>query len=68
MTGSFAQVLAFLQALEELEVFVVISDMNIRKQIRKDDGRDQIEVSMNLTITAYGRQSQPRDSFRGDES
>ena len=57
MTGSFEQVLAFLQSLESLEVFVVIGDMNVRKQIRRTgDGSDRVEVAMNLTLSAYGRQ------------
>ena len=69
MTGSFEHVLAFLQAVERLQVFVVISDMNLRKQTRQDDkGVEQTEVSMNLIMTAYGRQSQLLDSLKGDKS
>jgi len=57
VTGSFEQVLAFLQSLESLEVFVVIGEMNVRKQIRRTgDGSDRVEVAMNLTLSAYGRQ------------
>ena len=52
----FQQVLAFLQSLEYLEVFVVISEMNVRAQNRQtEDGIDQPEVEMDLTLSAYGR-------------
>ena len=55
--GPFQQALAFLQSLERLEVFVVISALNVREQRRQaEDGVDQFEVVMDLTLTAYGRQ------------
>ena len=58
--GPFQQVLAFLQSLEHLEVFVVISEMNVREQNRQtEDGIDQPEVVMDLTLSAYGRQPLP---------
>ena len=58
VTGSFQQVLAFLQSLERLEVFVVISDMNVqRKSQQSQDDVDRFEVAMDFTLTAYGRQS-----------
>ena len=58
--GPFQQVLAFLQSLEYLEVFVVISEMNVREQNRQtEDGFDQPEVVMDLTLSAYGRQPVP---------
>jgi len=57
VSGPFEQVLAFLRSLERLEVFVVISEMNLRKQIElMKDGGERLEVVMNLTISAYGRQ------------
>ena len=67
VTGPFQQVLAFLQSLEQLEVFVVISDMNIQEQsLQMEDGAEKSEVAMNLTLSAYGRQPkallQPRES------
>ena len=38
-------------------MFVVIDEMNVRKQIRRTgDGSDRVEVAMNLTLSAYGRQ------------
>tara|TARA_B100000674_G_scaffold489322_1_gene503119 strand:+ start:113 stop:832 length:720 start_codon:yes stop_codon:yes gene_type:complete len=58
--GPFQQVQAFLQSLEHLEVFVVISEMNVREQNRQtEDGVDQPEVVMDLTLSAYGRQPVP---------
>ena len=55
--GPFQQVLGFLQALEQLEVFVVISEMNVQEQVlQTEDGVDQAEVTMDLTLSAYGRQ------------
>ena len=58
--GPFQQVLAFLQSLEYLEVFVVISEMNVRAQNRQtEDGIDQPEVEMDLTLSAYGRKPLP---------
>ena len=56
--GSFQQVLAFLRSLEQLEVFVVIGEMNIRGQGgQRGDGVDPVEVEMDLTLSAYGLQS-----------
>ena len=60
--GPFQQVLAFLQSLEHLEVFVVISEMKVREQNRQtEDGIDKPEVVMDLTLSAYGRQPVPPD-------
>lgn len=56
VTGPFEQVLAFLQSLERLEVFIVASEMNVREQIQQIQGGLSPEVSMDLTFTAYGRQ------------
>ena len=69
MTGPFEQVLAFLQSLERLEVFMVISEMNLRKQIQLgEDGVERVKVAMNITLSAYGRQSNLQDSSQGDET
>ena len=55
--GPFQQVLAFLRSLEQLEVFVVISEMNVVGQGgQREDGVDQVEVEMDLTLSAYGLQ------------
>ena len=57
VAGSFQQVLAFLQSLERLEVFVLISEMNIKSQSQQSpDDVDRFEVAMDLTLSAYGRQ------------
>lgn len=56
--GPFQNVLAFLQSLELLEVFVVISEMNIQEKSRQMENTDNhAEVNMDLTLSAYGRQS-----------
>ena len=69
VTGPFEQVLAFLQSLERLEVFVVISQMNVRKQIQLiEDGVGRVEVAMNITLSAYGRQPKSQDPAQGDET
>jgi len=57
VTGSFQQVLAFLQSLERLEAFVLISEMNVQSQSQQSqDDVDRFEVTMDLTLSAYGRQ------------
>ena len=38
-------------------MFVVISEMNVQEQVlQTEDGVDQAEVTMDLTLSAYGRQ------------
>ena len=65
--GAFQQVLAFLQALEQLEVFVVISEMNVQRQSQQSkDDVDRFEVAMDFTISAYGRQ--PKQVAQSEES
>ena len=57
VTGSFQKILEFLQSLERLQTFMVISEMNIEKQIQNSlDGVDRSEVAMDFKLTAYGRQ------------
>ena len=69
VTGSFQQVLAFLQSLEQLEVFVVISEMNVQRQAQQsEDGVDRFEVEMELTLSAYGRQPQPLAQHEDDDN
>ena len=57
----FPQVLSFLQALESLEVFVDISEMDVKAVSsvgqEAEDGSVP-EVNMVLKLTAYGRQPQ----------
>ena len=67
VTGSFQQVLAFLQSLERLEVFVVISEMNVQRQSQQSqDDVDRFEVAMDFTLSAYGRQ--PKQVAQSEES
>ena len=69
VTGPFQKVLAFLRLLERLEVFVVISEMNVRQQSQqKVNGVGQAVVAMDLTLTAYGRQSKPADQLEVTEN
>ena len=50
--GPFVQVLAFLQALEKLEVFVVTDDLSVRVAPTSED--EAIKVRLRLTLLAYG--------------
>ena len=54
--GPFKQVLAFLRSLESLEVFVVVSEMNIQRKTQQNERDvDLPEVQMDLMLSAYGR-------------
>jgi len=67
VSGPFQQVLAFLQALEQLEVFVVISEMNVQRQsAQTQDAVERSEVSMDLTLSTYGRQPTPPEQPAAD--
>ena len=69
VTGPFQQVLAFLQSLEQLEVFVVISEMNVQRQsTQTQDAVEQSEVSMDLTLSTYGRQPKPPEQPEVDDN
>ena len=60
VTGSFQKVLAFLQSLEQLQAFMVVSEMNIERQRQQSqDGVDSFEIAMDIKLTAYGRQHKP---------
>jgi len=55
--GPFPQVLDFLRSLESLQVFVIISDMNVQAQAASGEGDATLpEVTLSLKLTAYGRQ------------
>ena len=55
--GPFTQVLDFLRSLESLQVFVIISEMNVQAQTASDGETIVVpEVSLSLKLTAYGRQ------------
>ena len=69
VTGPFQQVLAFLQSLEQLEVFVVISEMNVQRQsTQTQDAVERSEVSMDLTLSTYGRQPKPPEQPEADDN
>ena len=50
--GSFVQVLAFLQSLENLEVFVVTDDLSVLAAPGSED--EAMKVRLGLTLLAYG--------------
>lgn len=69
VTGPFQQVLAFLRALEQLEVFVVISEMDVQRQSAQTQGAvEWSEVSMALTLSTYGRQPIPPKQPKADDN
>ena len=57
--GPYRSVLTFIQALEKLQVFVIISDLQIDAERRaSQDPDDQAAVTrMSLVLTAYGENS-----------
>ena len=60
--GAFPQVLAFLQALERLQVFVVVSEMDVKAVASGGEAAKQSpepKVTMALKLTAYGQQPEP---------
>ena len=57
VTGSFQKILEFLQSLEQLQAFMVVSEMNIERQRLQSQGDvTHFEVAMDFKLTAYGRQ------------
>ena len=50
--GPFVQVLAFLQSLESLEVFVVTDDLSVVAERASED--EAMKVRLGLTLVAYG--------------
>ena len=66
--GTFPQVLAFLQALERLQVFVVVSEMDVRSVASGAQAVAKVaapEVTMALKLSAYGRQPQAEATEEG---
>ena len=60
--GSFPQVFNFLRALERLQVFVSISEMDVSAEAAGGGSASQAdgsEVTLAIKLTAYGRQSIP---------
>ena len=57
--GEFRQVLAFLQDLESLEVFVITSGLNVEAKKSSSRGDAQLlDTQLELQLTAYGRSPQ----------
>ena len=61
VSGSFAGLLGFMRALESLQVFVEISDLDLQVQQVSADEEKGAEsaappLDLSLTLTAYGRQ------------
>ena len=66
VVGLFPAVNSFLQALERLQVFVVISDLHVNQGLQSQSGgnmaaspKEAPVVTMTLTATAYGRVNAP---------
>ena len=55
--GPFVHVLAFLQSLEKLEVFVITDDLSVLAVAASKD--ETMTVRLGLTLTAYGVTSLP---------
>ena len=58
--GGFLQVYGFLRAIEQLQVFVIISEMDIQSEAQSRGENDEVvvpEIIMSLKLTAYGRQT-----------
>ena len=58
--GGFPQVYGFLRALERLQVFVVVSELDIQSKGSSRTEKNQVaipEITMFLNLTTYGRQT-----------
>ena len=58
--GGFLQVYGFLRALERLQVFVIVSEMNVQSETQSQGGNDDEaspKLRMFIQLTAYGRQT-----------
>ena len=61
VSGSFNQLLAFMRAVESLQVFVEISDLVLTQPSQsssKDEGVPNPILELALTLSAYGRQAE----------
>tara|TARA_Y100001933_G_scaffold239726_1_gene264636 strand:+ start:2577 stop:3278 length:702 start_codon:yes stop_codon:yes gene_type:complete len=59
VSGPFSALVAFMRALERLQVFVQISDLSVKQEgtRQKDNSQDsERNLDLELTLTAYGRQ------------
>lgn len=60
--GPFSRVLSFLRSLESLQVFVIVTEMDVIAAPPSDEVQGKTlptEVSLKLKVTAYGRQPKP---------
>ena len=63
ISGEFIQVLAFLQDLESLEVFVITSGLNIEAKTSSSIAKARLlDTELELQISAYGRAPQGASS------
>ena len=62
--GGFLQVYKFLRALEKLQVFVIVSEMDIQSEAQSRAENNEVaapKIRMSLELTAYGRQTVSND-------
>ena len=62
--GGFLQVYEFLRALEKLQVFVIVSEMDIQSEAQSRAENNEVaapKIRMSLELTAYGRQTVSND-------
>lgn len=59
VSGSFTQLLAFMRALEQLQVFVEISDLSLveTSSASEDEQLPKSSLELALTLSVYGRQA-----------
>lgn len=58
--GGFIPVYEFLRALEKLQVFVIVSEMDIQSEAQSRTENNEVaapKIRMSLELTAYGRQT-----------
>jgi type IV pilus assembly protein PilO len=62
--GGFLPVYEFLRALEKLQVFVIVSEMDIQSEAQSRAENNEVaapKIRMSLELTAYGRQTVSND-------
>jgi type IV pilus assembly protein PilO len=62
--GGFLPVYEFLRALEKLQVFVIVSEMDIQSEAQSRTENTEVsapKIRMSLELTAYGRQTVSND-------
>ncbi len=66
--GPFRKIVAFLQQMEQLQVIVIASDLELRLAAAKQnnrgnsaDGDDVTQTTLKLKLSAYGRSTQGQD-------